>query len=237
MRARSQNTRILLGQRPFAGDLGASLYAGTPAGVDIRYRRNKPVCPGALWWPVSTTETIDPGAASVDKTQRVASVTSPTDSIAYTLPAELLGVNVACQVRTYQDDYENETIYRPVIVGVDGGGDPADAILGTAVVITQEKRDSGGLRVQFAYTASRDGLQPTEFALVKTSGSGTVADVVITASGRSNTIIVTGLTDGVTYGFRLEARNGSVTASLATLTFTADATGPGDPISVVATPY
>lgn len=237
MRARSHNTRILLGQKPFAGGPGASLYVGTPDGPAIRYRRLKPVGPGSIWHPKTTTATIDPGADSVDKTQRVATVDSPDDQMTYTLPAALLGVPVACQVRTFQDHYENETIYRPVIVGVDGDGDQADTILGTVAVLRVAKLDDGGMLVAFAYTPSPSGLQPAEFAVVKTAGSGTVADVVADANGlRVQEIQVDGLTNGVDYVFDLEGRVDAVEQVLASFTFTADAAGPASP-TVTAVAY
>ena len=236
MRISSRRVRVLLANRPFQGDLGISLYVGTPDAAAIRYRRNKVVCPGVSWRPVSTTETIDPGAATVPKCQRVASVLSPDTEIPYTLPAALQNVPLAVQIRTYQGDYENESTYRPVITSTDSGGDSVDEILGAATILGADKRDAGGVRVRFVYTASRSGLQPTQFALVQTSGPGSLADAVIDSTSRMNSIDIDSLTDGSTYGWRLEARNGTVTANLGSVTFTADAAGPGDPTGLTAVP-
>ena len=235
MRISDRRTRVLLANRPFQDGPGISLYVGTPDAAAIRYRRFKAVCPGVPWRPVST-ETIDPGAATVPKCRRVGSVTSPTTSIDYTLPAELVDVALAVNVRTYQNDYENESIYRQVITATDSGGDSTDEILGTAVILAAEKRDAGGVRVRFVYTASRNGIQPTQFALVQTSGPGSLPDAVIDSTSRENSIDISSLTDGATYGWRLEARNGSVTANLGSVTFTADAAGPADPTGLVAVP-
>lgn len=235
MRISDRRTHVLLANRPFQGGPGISLYVGTPAATAIRYRRFKAVCPGVPWRPVST-ETIDPGAATVPKCRRVGSVTSPTTSIDYTLPAELVNVPLAVNVRTYQNDYENESIYRQVITSTDSGGDGVDSILGSALILSVNKRDAGGVLVRFVYTAARDGLQPDQFALVQTSGPGSLDDAVIDSTSRENSIEITGLTDGATYGWRLEARNGAVTANLGTVSFTADATGPADPTGVIAVP-
>lgn len=236
MRISSRRVRVLLAHRPFQGALGLSLYVGTPDAAAIRYRRNKVVSPGVQWFPVSRTATIDPGAASVPKCQRVGTVTSPTTSVSATLPAALINVPLAVNLRTYQGDYENESIYRQVITATDGGGGSTDKILGSAVILGADKRDAGGVLVRFIYTAVLSGIQPTQFALVQTSGPGSLPDAVIDSTSRENSIAIASLTDAVAYGWRLEARNGAVTANLGSVTFTADAVGPADPTGVVAVP-
>lgn len=226
MRARSRNSRIILADRPFQGStIGASLYVGSPDATDIRYRRNKIMSPNSAFWPISTTETIDPGADSVPKSQRVAFVTSPTDELSYTLPDTLIGVPLAVQVRTFWNDYENETIYRPALTSVDGGGDQESQILGTVSILPPVKLDGGGVAVSFQYYASLEGQQPLEFALVQTSGPGSLADAVISAND-INRIEIAGLTNGATYGWNLEGRNGATSVVLGTVTFTADSQGP-----------
>lgn len=237
MRARSHNTRVLLGQRPFADGPGASLYVGTPNGRSIRYRRLKPVGPASRWYAQSTTATIDPGADSVDKTQRVATADSPATQMTYTLPASLLNVDVAVQVRTFQNDRENQTIYRPVIVGVDGSGEQNDEVRGSVTVLAIEKRDAGGLLVRIAWTPSRDGVQPETLRLRKSSGAGTVADVDVVPNDaiRLYEFEVEGLSNGVTYGFVVQGIAGAVTTALASLEFTADSAGPTS-VTVTAVP-
>lgn len=227
MRVFQRGIGHILTERPFQDGPGARLYVAAGDPTDIIYRPNRAFNPKHL--PLQPVLTRDLAVASVD---------SPTAELVYSLPPELIGVQLSCQVRTFADDYENETIYRPVVTGSDGGGDQSDTIQGTGLVLTVEKLDGGGMLVTFAYTASASGLQPTSFALVKTSGAGTVADVVIDATGdRVDQIQVDALTDGVTYEFDIEARNGAIAVVLDSLTFTADAAGPADPSSVVATPY
>lgn len=236
MRISSRRVRVVLVNRPFQSGPGVSLYVGTPDAAAIRYRRNKVVCPGVPWRPVSITNTINPGAATVPKCQRVASVTSPIATVNYTLPAALQNVPLAVQIRTYQGDYENESIYRPIVTSTDSGGTTVNKILGTATILGADKRDAGGVRVRFTYTASLNGIQPTQFALVQTSGPGSLADAVIDSTSRLNSIDIAGLTDATAYGWRLEARNGSVTANLGSVSFTADAAGPADPTGLTAVP-
>jgi len=224
MRARSRNVRVILADRPFQGGLGASLYVGSPGASDIRYRRGRIMSPNSPFWPISTN-LIDPGAASVPKSQRVASTTSPTDELSYTLPIAMRDVTVAVQVRTYWNDYENETIYRPFLTGVDGGGDEDGQILGTVSILPPVKLDGGGMSVSFQYYASPLGEQPLQFALVQTSGPGSLPDAVIPAND-FNVVEIDGLTNAATYGWNLEGRNGTTAVVLGTVTFTADSQGP-----------
>lgn len=227
MRITARGVGVVLTARPYQGStIGASLYVGTPTEADIVYRRNKVVSPGVPFRTVGIV-TIAPGAAgSIPKSRRVAFVTDPTQTITYSLPAALQGVPVAFQIRTFRDDLENETIYRPVVTGTDGSGDQSDTILGTATVLDPIKLDGGGMRLKFVYIASAWGLQPTQFALVQTSGPGSLADVVVSAAGSVNSIDITGLTDATAYGWNLEARNGAVSVVLGAVTFTADSAGP-----------
>ncbi len=218
---------MILAQRPFAGVTeGASLYIGTPGAADIRYRRTKVMSPSSPFWPLTTTDTIDPGAASVPKCQAVAQVTDPTEQLTYSIPPAQFGQPIAFQVRTFWNDYENETIYRPVLTKTDGSGNQDDKILGAAVISPPIKMDAGGMSLTFRYIPSRSGIQPTQFALVQTSGPGSLADTVIGAAEGLNTAEIDGLANGQTYGWRLEARNGSVLANLGAVVFTADADGP-----------
>jgi hypothetical protein len=139
-------------------------------------------------------------------------------------------------VRTFVGDYENESLYRQVVTATDGSGNQTNKILGTANILSADKRDGGGVLVRFTYSASISGLQPTQFALVQTSGPGSLPDAVVDALDWSNSIEIDGLTNATAYGWRLEGRNGSVTANLGSVTFTADAAGPADPTGVVAVP-
>ncbi len=206
----------VIAERPYQGGPGAKLYvaAGTPA--DIVYRSPRAFDPRHRPLQPVTTRDLS-----------VATVNSPDTELTYNLPVELIGVPIAVQVRTFGDDYENETIYRPWATGSDGSGDLSDTIQGTATILVPVKQDGGGMSVTFWYYASRFGVQPTEFALAQTSGPGSLADVVIDAAASpTNVISIDGLTDATAYGWNLEARAGAVSAVLGAITFTADAAGP-----------
>lgn len=235
MRSRSHKSRVCLGDRPFHGStIGASLYVGTPDAVDIRYRRLKPV--GSVpWFPVSA-KLIDIGADSIPRTLRVAHTLSPTGELTYTLPPELIGVPIACQVRTFANDLENETIFLPVLIGSDGGGEQSDLILGTAEILPAEKLDAGGVLIRWNYYPDANGVQPTDFALVQTSGPGLLPDTLVTALVGYNAARIDGLTDAAAYAWRLEARNGATVADLGSVTFTADGTGPAGTITLTVVP-
>lgn len=211
-------------ERPYAGSLGAKLYVAAGEPTDIIYRPNRVFDPQHLKLQPVTERDLS-----------VATVTDPTEVFHYTLPAALVGVQISCQVRTFANDYENETIYRPRTLTSDGGGDEVSKIMGTGQIVSTVKLDGGGRRIRFIYKASLQGVQPEEFALVKTAGTGTIADVVQAAFGRADAIDVTGLTDGQEYTFRLEARATGVTAlNLDTVTFTADGSGPTGTITLTA---
>lgn len=213
--------------RPFAGSLGASLYVGAGE-VSINYRRNR-ILDGADSLLVITGVT-NLGAASFPKSQAVGKVTSPTAAINYTLPAGLLNTEVWGQVRTFANDYENETVFRPRRLTTDGSGNPVGQILGRAKLIEAHVRDSGGMRLRFNWIPNRDGVQPATFSVVKTAGGGTVPTVTVSAvtGQREYSISVPSLSDGVTYTFALHAANGLVSATLLSgISFTAVASGPG----------
>ena len=217
----------VLAERPYQDGPGAKLYvaAGTPA--DIVYRPPRAFDPRHHSLRPITTRDLS-----------VATVNSPDTELTYNLPAELIGVPIAVQVRTFADDYENETIYRPWATGSDGSGEQSDTIQGTATILSPVKQDAGGMSVAFWYYSSRFGIQPTQFALVQTSGPGSLADVVIdVAAGPANVITIDGLTDATAYGWNLEARSGAVSAVLGAITFTADAAGPSGITSFSVEPY
>jgi len=230
--------RIVLGNRPFQG-AGASLYVGGPAAADIRYRRFKCEQPSALWYVVSDDQTLDPGAAEVPKCLAVAQVSSPTNEITYTISAELLDQALACQVRTFADDRENESIYRPRVIVTDSGGDDAGSILGVVTVDRSEKRDGGTVRIYFTYRAVRSGTAVQQFRVVQTAGPGTIADVVVTAYGSAQySADVEGMADGDSCTFRIDGEAGAAVTTLATgIVLVADAAGPPAVTGATAIPY
>lgn len=239
MRCRSRHSRIVLGNRPFADGIGASLYIGTAGEESINYRRNRISQHNSPFWPLSTS-IIDPGAETVPKCQAVAQVTSPTAQLTFDLPPEMFDSTVWYQVRTFKDDRENDSIYRPRSLTTDENGDTVNVIVGTATLVSIQPRDNGGVRVRFNWTASRNGVQPKSFSLVKTAGGGTVPTVTATAyvGKREYTIDVDGLADGVTYTFSLTATRGATTITLLTgLTCLVDASGPGEVTGLVAEAY
>jgi len=227
MPLRMRNRNLLLTERPFEGELGAKLYVGVGAPEHILYR------------PARAFNPLHPPLV-IDTTRDVSVATTNTPPLEYTLPAELVGQDVWYQVRTFANDYENDTIYRPRQLLTDEGGDGEDRIVGTAKVVGLEKRDGGGLRVLFAYTMSRDGLQPETFSVVKVTGPGTVAIAQVTAKTdqRDYAIDVEDLADATAYTFDLVGHSGAIdTVLVSGFEFTADAEGPGTITGLVAEEY
>lgn len=233
MRIVCEDHTICFAQRPFAGTLGASLYLGDgdpsadPGQTSIVYRRN--LILDGVDQLVSCGVTLPLGASSVPKTPAVAQVASPTDELSYAIPAALHGRVVWAQVRTFAGDVENESIYRPRRIVLDGDGDLDDRILGAARVTELVALDGGGVLVRFTYDAARDGAQPTQFALVRTAGptspaSGTTPFV---SGGRRYEISIPSLQHAGSYTFKLRADAASSAADLVTgILFTADGAGP-----------
>lgn len=234
--------RLLFTHCPFEGR-GASLYAGvgTSPGVDpgadsIVFSRQK-IYPRN--WVRGTSNTFGGG---VTKTARIAVVNDPAAEFSFATPAEWLGMVVWLQVRTFAADVENPTTYRPVRIEVDSGGAPVETVGGVGEIIATEKLDGGHYRVYWTYEASDAGLPPTQFRLAKSSGTGTVADVVEVVSSvgleRLYSAVIpalgsTGLANGGYYTFELSAESGSISVFLDSVPVTADAAGPGAPSSLV----
>lgn len=244
MRLLCQDHALLPSQRPYADGRGASLYVGDGAPGDnpredvILYRRNY-IFDGAEQL-VALGETVDLGGASFVKTPAVDQVDSPADELSYAIPAALHGRVVWAQVRTFEDDVENETIYRPRRLVLDGDGELDAQILGTARITELVKRDAGGLLVRFVYESSRDGVQPAQFVLARTAGPTTPNPVVLIASGsrRNYEIEVAGLTNAGAYTFKLSAENSPASVDLVTgIAFTADGAGPSGASGLVAAEY
>lgn len=226
---------------PFDGD-GVSLYAR--AGSEVQYR-NVRVLPvsrgrrrnGAI---KGTGGNHSLGAASVLKTARVASAAAPAVTLDFTLPAAMLGQTVTFDVRRYKDDVENEsTAYRTVTAAVDGSGEDATGILGTASLVSVEKRAGGVCRIRFTWTASRVGVQPVRFRAARTAGPTSPSSTTVGVVDRQRLyeIDTAALSDASAYTFKITAENaaGTITADVLTgITVTADATGPTAPGSITA---
>ncbi|MEK9810819.1 MAG: hypothetical protein VW362_10250 [Candidatus Nanopelagicales bacterium] len=168
-------------------------------------------------------------SSRVSSSAAVAVVKSPTTQISVALDATYTSVTFWCQIRTHQDSIENETIWRPIRVSVDGSQDDSKSIDGAAIVTATEKLDGGGLRLRFLYLPATTGTQPTSFVLTPTSGPTTPADATITyVTGQLDySTDITGLTDAGAYTWNLNATDGTVTTTLTTVSFTADGSGPG----------
>lgn len=217
---RIMQRKSIRGHRPFAGE-GASLYAHPEY-------RNLRIDPGLCLVGAETTI----GGDNINKTARLDSVAHPVDEFAIdsTLYASS---EVTWQVRTFKDDVENETEYRPTTVEYDGSGADVTPILGTAVFVASEIRAAGIVRIRFRWTASRSGTQPTQFLAIRTAGPTSPANAAVTAAGTGLYYIDTPtLSDASAYTYKIQAKNGSVTADVLTgISFTADATGPTAPTS------
>lgn len=242
---------------PFAGGRGVSLYLGIgpesgadpgPESIKFRSLRVMPSCRKDRYkrGPVFVRGSSFDYGNGVRKTAAVAVVKDPVDEIDYTLPEALADRIVYLQLCVHADHVENRTTYRPVRLNLDEELEHSDAILGTGRLMSIEKRDGGKSLFRFVYDRHRNGIQPTEFVLTKTSGPGTVADVTVTYTGpsawfprgqRSYEIESPALTNATAYVFQILAKNGATTKALvgnagggsANIEITADAAGPPAP--------
>lgn len=205
--------------RPFQGQ-GASLYQ------DGEFRRLRVDCGTFTAGPETTI-----GDANVNKTARVDSVLDPTNEFAVDSLA-LASSTVEFQVRSFKDDVENESNYRPLTLTFDGDGDDATAILGTAVLIATEVYAGGIVRIRFRWKPSASGVQPDTFAAIRTAGPSSPANATTGADRAGLYYIDTpALLDTSAYTYKIQASIGATTADILTgITFTADASGPSAPI-------
>lgn len=228
--------------RPFQGGVGASLYAAAvdpdddPGPIAIEYRRNRAL-DGCNSVARCSDDLFELGAESVPKSPRVGFCEQPDAEISIDIPDDWLEQAIWTQVRTFGEDYENETLYRHRRILADAGGDEDTIVRGTLTVIELMKRDGGGLLVRAMYAPSRDGVQPEQFRLVKVSGTGSIADVVESYSEKRRLyeFEATGGTNGVAYTFRIDAEADPVVTTLASaIEFTADSAGPPAVTAAVA---
>lgn len=234
MRCLFEDHEMLLYDRPYAGSLGVSLYAAAvdpltdPGPRSIEFRRNR-ILNSTDNLVAGVAGVFGLGADSVPKSPRLESVTSPTGEISYQIPVEWQEKTVWVQLRTFAEDFENETIYRPRRIVLDGDGDDATPVLSTATVLALEKRDGGGLLVRFAYNQTRDSATPNQFVLTKATGAGSISPGVVAFADeqRIYEIEVTGLANAVAYTFTLHAETDAVSTDLVTgIAFTGDSAGP-----------
>lgn len=225
------NGRPLHNHAPFSGQ-GVSAYA---AGL----YRNLRLIPQRPFLRQGDTYTV--GSTNVTKTARIASTTG-TAGDEVTLTPDLSAYNngtVDIDVRHYKDDVECETVH-PITVTLDVSGDSEDTINGAYTLLDTEVRTGGIVRVRFHWTEATNGLVVEQFVLSRTAGPTSPTDVTETASGSGIYEIDTAaLSDASAYTFDVIAENTteSVSRTLGSVTFTADATGPGAPSSVTAEAY
>jgi len=221
MRLRSKRT--IRSHRPFEGQ-GASLYRDG----EFRHLRlwSGMFLPGA-------ESTI--GGNNVQKTARIDFVTDPTNQFLVDTTA-LANTTVEFQVRTFKDDVENESNFRPLTLSFDGDGEDVTSIVGRGVLLSIEIRAAGIVRLRFRWVADRSGLQPTSFLAIRTAGPSSPANATVTDSDGETLqsgyyeIDTPALLDSAPYTYKLQAKNGSATLDFITgITFTADATGPTAP--------
>lgn len=250
---------------PFDGGRGVSLYLGIGSGPGVDPGPNSVKFRSLRLIPQRRKDRHKRGPVfvrgsgfdygnGVQKTSAVAVVKHPTAAISYSLPTALADRIVYLQVRVHDQHVENTTNFRPIRLNLDGDREHSDEILGSGRLMSIEKRDGGGVLIRFVYDRDRNGIQPTEFVLTKTSGPGTVADVTTTYYGpssfhpfgrRSYEIESPALTDGASYVFQILARNGATTKALvgnagggsANINVTADAAGPPAPTNLTITAH
>ena len=232
MTQRVLNISNVFTDRPFQGE-GYSVYA--TIGNTVRYRNQRILPSGHNRWhaPGWIKGTAGGGfdyAGPIAKTaRRTSGATSP---INWAIPAAFASQTVTFDVRHFKDDVENESDnFRTVTVTFDASRNDNTKILGTAVLLAAEIRDSGIVRLRFLYIADRDGIQPATFRITRTAGPTSPDDVVETYDGERIVEIDTPpLSDASAYTYTIRAENGATTKNVLTgVSVQADASGPPVP--------
>lgn len=223
--------------RPFAGE-GVSLYVA--AGSSVQYRnyrvfgsRGRRRSRGFGYVKGNAGISFGNGVA---KTARVASATSPTATIDYSVPSALWNELVSFDVRHFLQDVENESS-GPVTLSLNSAGTAGSPILATAAVISQLQEAGGVVQLAIAVVPSASGVQPNLVRARATAGPSSPADA--TASyypGLALVLINTPpLLDSGPYTYEITLENGATVAIAVTgLSVQADATGPPVPTFVTA---
>ena len=218
--------------RPFQGE-GYSVYA-TIADV-VRYRNQRILPSGRRRWhrpgwiKGSAVVGFDYAGPIAKTARRASGASSPID---WALPASFASQTGTFDIRHFKDDVENESDnFRTVTVTLDASRDDATGILGTAVLLDSEVRDSGIVRLRFLYIPAREGIQPTTFRITRTAGPTSPSDQVQTYDGeRLIEIDTPPLSDASPYTYTIRAENGAVTKDVLTgISVQADASGPPVP--------
>jgi len=224
--------------QPFSGS-GASLYLASgvtdPGENAIQFRKTRLFGNHFLRGPETAI-----GSTGITKTNRIDSVSDPTAEFSLSLTG-YENKTLRLQVRTFKDDVEAEHNFRSAVVVIDGAGEDDTGILGTATLLSAQKRAGGIVRLRFIYNKALTGHQPDTFTAMRTAGPTSPADVPITALDAPRVtyeIDTPALTDAGTYTYKIQASVGLITADVLTgISITADASGPPAPTSGTAIPY
>lgn len=227
MRIYSRRPKIFT-HTPFEGQ-GVSLY------VDGRYR-NLRVIPDRPFLRQGTEFPV--GDATIPKTARIDSTTG-TAGQEVTLTPSLSthnGSTIEVDLRHYKDNVECESVH-PVKVTIDVSGNIENKIRGAYSLINVEVRSGGIVRIRFFYAQAATGIQPETMVISRTAGPTSPSDVSEDyVGGGVYEIDTPALSDSSAYTYAIKAVNTalSVTRTLGTVSFTADATGPAAATSVTA---
>jgi hypothetical protein len=201
----------LINNRPFQGATDqAKVYAGLGSSDLIRYRPNQVFDGNNI--PINYQALNDVS---------VATETNPDDLFMFVAPVEWYSRDdIWLQVRTSANDYENETLYRPRRIALDGSGNLVRTISGTYVLLGVDPGDAGSPSIRFMWTSDRSSLAVLEFQAVYVSGTSNFGTVTVPiVRGRVQRLELSGLATG-SYSCTLKAKNSSVLLTLGTVTFT-----------------
>jgi hypothetical protein len=202
---------VVLINRPFQGSTeGAKAYGGLGGCDLIRYRPNQIFDPFKL--PLNGDFANDVSLATVR---------APTISLGFTAPSAWWGRNdVWLQVRTFANDLENESFYRPRRISIDGSGNLVPSIVGEYLLLGVDPGDAGAVAIRFAWILSRDSIGAKLFAAVYVSGPTNPGTVTVAPqAGLIQRLPIAGLAAG-SYQFQLQAQNGGVHLTLGVISFT-----------------
>lgn len=220
----------LRGHRPFA-TRGVSLYVASGAtdpGPDaIVYRPQTLAGPRMLNGPRTA-----PGGGATAKTGRVGFAAHPATSVTWPIPAGLAGQTLRVQLRTCENDIENETIWRTMLVDLDASRVEIPGFDGTGTLLSVEPRAAGVCRVRFRYDPSVSGLQPASFGYAFVSGGGVTAAIAPAYDPRRQ-FYELDLTCATSTVVDVTAIAGATTRVLFRATLVPDATGPSAPSGLI----
>jgi len=187
---------VLLVNRPFQGSLGAKAYAGLGTPQDIQYRPQKTFC--AKHVPINPVFNNDVS---------VATTISGANTLTFSAPVAWWGRDdIWIQIRTFQGDFENESIYRPVNLALDNTGSIVKILAGTGSLLRVVLNPGGSAKIEFNWTRAFNCAPLTGFAAVQTAGPTTIALVSgPVSSTRIQTLTINGMSPG-TYTFTIQAR-------------------------------